>query len=84
MTAKDTITAEMAFMFGERNSGHSTIDYPLEGSKGIVDALLRGIEKNGGRVLLTAPVQQVLVEGENARSGHSSICTLPVLPKIFL
>ena len=64
MTAKDTITAEMAFMFGERNSGHSTIDYPLEGSKGIVDALLRGIEKNGGRVLLTAPVQQVLVEGE--------------------
>ena len=63
MTAKDTITAEMAFMFGERNSGTSTIDYPLEGSKGIVDALIRGIEKHGGRILLTSPVEQILVEG---------------------
>ena len=54
----------MAFMLMERNSGNSTIDYPIEGSKGIVDALVRGIEKYGGRVLLRARVQEVLVEGE--------------------
>jgi phytoene dehydrogenase-like protein len=35
-------TAEMAYMFLERNSGHSTIDYPLGGSRAIVDALVRG------------------------------------------
>lgn len=63
MTAKDTITAEMAFMFGERNDGNSTIDYPLEGSKSIVDALLRGIKKNGGRLLLRTPVEEIAVEG---------------------
>lgn len=68
MTAKDTITAEMAFMFGERNSGESTIDYPLEGSKGIVDALIRGIEKFGGKVLLTSPVQEIIVEGMHSAS----------------
>ena len=55
---------QMAFMLMERNSGNSTIDYPLEGSQGIVDALVRGIEKNGGRVLLRARVEDILIEGE--------------------
>ena len=55
---------QMAFMLMERNSGNSTIDYPLDGSKGIVDALVRGIEKNGGRVVLRAKVEDILVEGE--------------------
>ena len=64
MTAKDTITAEMAFMFGERNAGHSTIDYPLEGSKAIVDALVRGINKFGGKVLLRSHIDEIVVEGE--------------------
>ncbi|PRW44291.1 ABC transporter A family member 7-like isoform B [Chlorella sorokiniana] len=66
MTAKDTICAEMAFMFGERHSGETTIDYPVGGSKAIVDALVRGIEKHGGRVLLRSHVEQVLVEGGRA------------------
>ena len=55
---------QMAFMLMERNSGNSTIDYPTEGSKGIVNALVRGIEKYGGRVLLRARVEEVLVEGD--------------------
>lgn len=36
------LPAEMAFMFGERHSGETTIDYPVGGSKAIVDALIRG------------------------------------------
>ena len=72
MTAKDTIAAEMAFMFGERNEGRSTIDYPLEGSKAIVDALLRGIQKNGGRLSLRTPVQEILVEGSCLTSVQTS------------
>ena len=32
----------MAYMFLERNSGTSTIDYPMSGSGAIVDALIRG------------------------------------------
>ena len=64
MLAKDTICAEMAFMLMERNRAGSTIDYPLQGSRGIVDALVRGIEKNGGRVMLRARVEDILLEGE--------------------
>ena len=63
MKAKDTIAAEMAFMFGERNEGKSSIDYPLEGSKSIVDALIRGIKKYGGKIQLRAPVEEILIEG---------------------
>ena len=54
-------------MFMERNAGTSTIDYPVGGSRAIVDALVRGIRKHGGRVLLRAPVQQVLLEGARPR-----------------
>ena len=59
--------AEMAFMFMERNAGKSTIDYPVGGSRAIVDALVRGIRKHGGRVLLRAPVQEILLEGARLR-----------------
>lgn len=66
MPAKDTICAEMAFMFMERNKPASTIDYPLGGSAALVDALVRGVEKNGGRVMLRSPVESVVMEGGRA------------------
>ena len=63
MLAKDTICAEMAFMFMERNKAGSTIDYPLGGSGRIVDSLLRGLNRHGGRLLLRARVADILLEG---------------------
>ena len=69
MLAKDTICAEMAFMLMERNRPGSTIDYPKGGTTSIVDALRRGIEKHGGRIMLRSHVQEILVEGEWV-SGH--------------
>lgn len=62
MLAKDTIAAEMAFMFQERNKPGSTIDYPMGGSAALVDALVRGITKQGGSVLLQAAVDEVVME----------------------
>lgn len=67
MTAQDTIAAEMAFMFMERNSGKSSIDYPLGGSASIINALLRAItHRPGGRLLLRAHVDSLLLEGGRA------------------
>ena len=63
MLAKDTICAEMAFMFMERNRAGSTIDYPLGGSGQIVAALVRGLERHGGRLLLRARVRDIVLEG---------------------
>ena len=66
MLASDTICAEMAFMFMERNKPNSTIDYPMGGSKALVDALVRGVRKNGGQVLLQAHVDEIVLEGGRA------------------
>ena len=94
MPAKDTICAEMAYMFYERNPPPSSppspspysssssssspsssssspyvrspFDYPIGGSKAIVDALVRGIEKFGGRIVLNSRCEEIVVEGGRA------------------
>ena len=66
MLADDTICAEMAFMFQERHSPTTSIDYPLGGGGSIVDALVRGITKNGGKIMLSTHVDRVL--GETGRA----------------
>ena len=70
MKAKDTIAAEMAFMFMERNGGESTIDYPMGGGGAIVDALTRGIEKYNGTILLSTHVDKVMIENGRATGVH--------------
>ncbi len=64
MDAGGTPLPEMHFMFAERYE--SAVDYPLGGSQAVVDALVRGIERLGGKVLLGAHVESILVEGGRA------------------
>ncbi|MEO1522704.1 MAG: NAD(P)/FAD-dependent oxidoreductase [Cyanobacteria bacterium J06633_2] len=79
LKAKDTVTPEMAFMFGER--AHSVIDYPVGGSGAIVEALVMGLKKWGGRLQLNAHVETINVHDNQAvgvtlRSGdviHSPV-----------
>ena len=60
LKAQGTIAAEVAFMLGERtNIG---VDYPIGGSGAIVDALVRGLERWGGKLRLNAHVNQILLE----------------------
>lgn len=63
MLAKDTICAEMAFMLMERNKAGSTIDYPMGGTSSIVNALRRGIEKHGDKIMLRSHVEEIIIEG---------------------
>ena len=58
----------------ERNSGQSTIDYPMGGSASIVSALIRGIEKHGGQVLTRAHVDTIHMEGDWAAGPLMSSC----------
>ena len=45
--AKDTICAEMAFMYAERNAPGGSVDYPIGGTAALVEALVRGLKKHG-------------------------------------
>jgi len=65
MDAGGTPLAEMVFMFRERF--RMSVDYPLGGSQAIVSALVRGLEKYGGRLRLGTHVDSVIVEDGRAR-----------------
>ena len=66
LPADGTITAEMAMMMGEFYDDDAIMDCPVGGSKGIVDALVRGIEKHGGAVFCNTPVEEIVIEGGKA------------------
>lgn len=48
-------------MFAEWYRPGVKLDYPKGGSEGIINALVRGIEKHGGKVVLKQHVEQVCV-----------------------
>eukprot|EP00976_Prorocentrum_cordatum_P071983 1180531-Prorocentrum_minimum.AAC.9 len=66
LPADGTITAEMAFMYGERNRKGSTIDYPIGGAEAVINALVRGMEKHGGKLMLKSHVDEILIEDGRA------------------
>ena len=66
LKADGTITAEMAMMMGEFYDEDAVMDCPIGGSKAIVDALVRGIEKHGGSVFLNSPVKKIIIDNGKA------------------
>ena len=66
LPADSTSAAEVAFMFGEWYRPDVVLDYPLGGSQALVNALVRGLERHGGRLMLRSHVEQVLIEGNRA------------------
>ncbi|KAK3419605.1 hypothetical protein EUGRSUZ_G00236 [Eucalyptus grandis] len=69
------LSAEMIYMFAEWYKPGCSLDYPLHGSGAIVDALIRGMQKFGGRISLRSHVEKIVVEngraiGVKLRSGQ--------------
>lgn len=66
LPADGTSAAEMAFMFADWYEPGAVLDYPIGGSGALVDALVRGLERHGGKLMLNAHIEQVLVENNRA------------------
>lgn len=65
------------YMFSEWYKPGCCLEYPLNGSGAIVDALVRGLQKFGGQISLRSHVENIVVEGGQAvgvklRSGQVS------------
>ena len=45
------------------------LEFPRGGSQAMVDALVRGLEKHGGRLLLRSHVEEITTEGGKAPGG---------------
>jgi carotene isomerase len=66
LPADGTIAAEVAFMFADWYRPGVKLDYPVGGSGALVDALVRGLKKYGGQLLLNAHVKKVLIDRNRA------------------
>ncbi|MEK0178317.1 NAD(P)/FAD-dependent oxidoreductase [Microcoleus anatoxicus] len=79
LKAEGTVAPEIAFMIGERS--RSVIEYPVGGSGAIVDALVRGLHRWGGKLRLGTPVEQILVASGRAtgvRLQNGEIIRAPI------
>ena len=65
LKAAGTIAPEMAFVLGERDA--CAIEYPVGGSRAIVAALVRALERWGGTLRTQARVERVLVKNGRVR-----------------
>jgi phytoene dehydrogenase-like protein len=66
LPASDTSAAEVAFMFAEWYRPQVALDYPVGGSAGLVNALVRGLQRQGGELWLNAHIEEILVENSRA------------------
>ena len=67
--ASGTAAAEIGFMFDDWFRPNAALEYPVGGSGALVDALVRGLEKHGGRLELRAPVAEVLLDEAGSAAG---------------
>jgi phytoene dehydrogenase-like protein len=61
-----TIAAEVAFMFNTWFKPGAQLEFPVGGSQAMVNALVRGVKKHGGKIQLRSHVEEVLIEGGRA------------------
>jgi phytoene dehydrogenase-like protein len=66
LPASGTSAAEVAFMFADWYRPGVALDYPIGGSGALVDALVQGLQRHGGQLILNAHVEKVLVEDNRA------------------
>ncbi|XP_020106139.1 prolycopene isomerase 2, chloroplastic [Ananas comosus] len=60
------LSAELVYMFAEWYKPGCMLEYPLGGTGAIVDALVRGLQKFGGRLALRTHVENIVVENGRA------------------
>ena len=67
LKADQTSAAIMAFTFAERHKEEGCVyDYPIGGSQALIDALVGGVRKHGGKMALGQPVDEIVFEDGKA------------------
>jgi phytoene dehydrogenase-like protein len=66
--ASGTLAAEIGYMFDDWYRPNSTLEFPVGGSEAIVEALTRGLTKNGGRLELRSHVESIVFDEEKKRA----------------
>ncbi|CEM06751.1 unnamed protein product [Vitrella brassicaformis CCMP3155] len=69
MPADGTVGAVMAYMLADWYRPNVKLDYPKGGSGAIAEALVRGIQKHGGHVLVNAHVEAITLDERGGAKG---------------
>ncbi|CAL5329809.1 unnamed protein product [Camellia sinensis] len=77
------LSAEMVYMFAEWYKPGCSLEYPNHGTGAVVDALVCGLQKFGGRISFKSHVENIVVE--NGRAVGDTLDLLPkeVIPKSY-
>lgn len=66
LPVEGTMNAVIAYMLADWYKPNVTLDFPKGGSGAIIDALVRGLRKRNGKLVLRSHVQEVLIENNQA------------------
>lgn len=66
LKADGTLAAEIVYMFAEWYKPGCVLEYPIGGVGAIVNGLVRGLKKHGGRLVLSSHVQEIVLQGGRA------------------
>ncbi|KAM7460249.1 hypothetical protein LguiB_036376 [Lonicera macranthoides] len=83
------LSAEMVYKFAEWYKPGCCLEYPLHVTGAVVDALIRGMQKFGGRIFLKCHVENIVVENGKAkrvklRSGQAVVSNAPMWDTLSL
>ncbi|GFR48781.1 hypothetical protein Agub_g10729, partial [Astrephomene gubernaculifera] len=69
LPADGTIAAEMAYMFNEWYRPNCFLEFPRGGAQAVVNGLVDGLQRHGGRLLLSSHVERVLLDARGRATG---------------
>ncbi|GIL52581.1 hypothetical protein Vafri_8402 [Volvox africanus] len=69
LPADGTIAAEVAYMFNEWYRPDCYLEFPRGGSQALVQGLVEGLERHGGRLMLSSHVEKVNLDNKGAATG---------------
>lgn len=75
LPCEGTMSAVVAYMVSDWASPGAVLDFPKGGSSQIVEALVRGIEKTGNRVLAAHHVEEIILSPEGDRAAGVRVRT---------
>jgi phytoene dehydrogenase-like protein len=68
LDAAHTQAAAVAYMMIDLHKNGAVLDYPMGGMNSLVQALVTGLEKHGGRLQLNSRVERLLLEDNGGRA----------------
>jgi phytoene dehydrogenase-like protein len=66
LPAETTLTATMAVTLRDLHQSNAKLNYPVDGADGLIQPLVRSIERSGGKLILGRQVAEIIVSNNRA------------------